>query len=274
MVNLLSTHNGKAESFYHKAIKRLFFKYISENNSDITEKSLEKYINNRRADVFFKLKSGKQIVIEVQNSKITVKEIINRTEYYNNVGIYVLWILYGNGACVASPKLPEDKKNSKISTVENFLHRMFAGRVYYVNMNLYDEKVTISTPFALYFSPSSSKKNQKLFHTKYENYYIKNVNFARIPNWNLLCVNYNSFKIARFFDKNVKRELKDQISLYNKNKLNYSISKNKLFKLTIKHFKYKYGIPLIYKALLELIQEKKLIFNHRIVNKIQNKVNR
>jgi hypothetical protein len=208
MSNLISTHNAKSESFCHKVIKRLFFKYISENNKGIKEKSLEKYISNRRADVYFRLNSGEQVVIEVQNSKITIKEIINRTEHYNNAGIYILWILYGNGACVASPKFPEDKRNTEISTVENFLHRMYGGRVYYVNINSYEDNITVSTPFALHFSFSSKKKNRKIHRTKYERYYIKNVNFAKIPSWNLLCVNFNGAKLARFYDKNVKRVLK------------------------------------------------------------------
>ncbi|MFX0000088.1 MAG: competence protein CoiA family protein [Candidatus Hodarchaeota archaeon] len=163
MTNLLSTKSDRSESFYHKAIKRLIFNYISENKKKIVEKSLEKYINNRRADVYFRLNSGEQIVVEVQNSKIQVKEIIERTKNYNSNGIYVLWILYGNGYCVASPKYPEDKKNVKISTVENFLHRMYGGRVYYVNFKFYENKTTISTPFALHFSFSLKKKNRKMF---------------------------------------------------------------------------------------------------------------
>ncbi|MFX0005963.1 MAG: competence protein CoiA family protein [Promethearchaeota archaeon] len=129
MTNLLSAYNAKSESFYHKAIKRLLLKFISESNKRIIEKSLEKYINNRRADVYFKLNSGEEIVIEVQSSKISVKEIIERTEHYNNAGIYVLWVLYGNGTCVASPKSAVDKKDIKISTVENFLFKMLGGRV-------------------------------------------------------------------------------------------------------------------------------------------------
>ncbi|MFX1569695.1 MAG: competence protein CoiA family protein [Promethearchaeota archaeon] len=186
MSDLFSTHNSNSESFYHKAIKRLLYKSISENSKNVKEKSLEKYINNRRADVYFRLNSGKQIVIEVQNSKISVKELIQRTEHYNESGIYVLWILYGNGACTASPKFPQDKKNIKISQLENFLHWMYSGRVYYVNFNFYENKTTISIPFALHFSLSSKKKKQKLFRTKFESYYIKNVNFACIPSWNLV----------------------------------------------------------------------------------------
>ncbi len=272
MSNLLSTHNTKSESFYHKAIKRLFFKFISEYNKNVREKSLEKYINNRRADVYFRLNSGEQIVVEVQNSKISVKEIIDRTEHYNKMGIYVLWILYGNGSCVASPKYPQDKKNVKISPVENYLHKTYGGRVYYVNFNFYEDKTTISAPFALHFSDSLNKKNQKIFRTKYESYYIKNVNYTKIPSWNLLCVEFNEFKLARFYDKSIKRVIKNQIISFFKRNLKKETNQKKILNSIIKYFKQKYGLSLILQTLLELTKEKKIELNHRIINKIQKKV--
>ncbi|MCK4379814.1 MAG: hypothetical protein KAW51_01670 [Candidatus Lokiarchaeota archaeon] len=282
MSNLVLTHSTKSESFYHKAIKRLMFKYISENSKNIVEKSLEKFIGNRRADVYFRMKSGKQIVVEVQNSNITVKEIIGRTEHYTKNGIHVLWILYGQGTCVASPKFPEDKKNVKISMVENFLHGMYGGRVYYVNINFHKDKTTISVPFALHFSLSSIKKYQKVFRSKFESYYIKNVNFTKIPSWDLLCVKYNDFNIARFYDKYVKRVLKDKISTFLKEKKDRNCNncrikfKNlrkcdvtkscrfryykdiKLIKLILVNFSNKYGKPIITESLFELIKERKL----------------
>lgn len=267
MSNHILPQSARSESFYHKAIKRLIFKYISDNNKNILKKSSEKYINNRRADVYFKLNSSQEVVVEVQNSKITVKEIINRTEHYNKIGIFVLWILYGSGSCVASPKFPEDKKNVKISMVENFLHRMYGGRVYYVSINFYKDKTTISTPFALYFSHSSNKKNRKIFRAKYESYYIKNVNFTKIPSWNILCVNYNGYKLARFYDKSIKRVLKSQIIDYFHVNSKSCKSEKKLIKLIIAYFKHKYGEFLILKAFLELIKEKKIEFNHRIIKK-------
>lgn len=272
MSNLLSTHNTKSESFYHKAIKRLFFKYITENNKGIIDKSLEKYINNRRADVYFKLITGNEIVVEVQSSKISVKEIINRTEHYNNVGIYVLWILYGNGACIASTKFAEDKMDVKISTVEKFLHRMYGGRVYYVNMNFYKDNITISPPFALHFSLSSSKKYHRMFRTKYDRYYVKNVNYTKIPNWNLLCLEYNGFRLARFYDKNIKRVLKDKIWINYQKRLKNCYSEKKLLKDIITNFKTKYGIYLILFVMCELIQEKKITFSEKIIKKIQKKI--
>ncbi|MFX1379862.1 MAG: competence protein CoiA family protein [Promethearchaeota archaeon] len=272
MSNLLTIHNKKSESFYHKAIKKLLFKYISEKNRYIIDKSLEKYINKRRADVYFKLISGEEIVIEVQNSKISVKDVIERTQHYNEAGIYVLWILYGNGTCVASPKFAEDKNNIKISMVENFLFRMYGGRVYYVNLNFYKDKITISHPFALYFSYSLSKKNHRIFRTNYESYYIKNANVARIPNWDILCVDYNGFKLARFYDKNIKRILKDKISVfYNITSENQKTEK-KLLHSICNNFKNKYGIYLILIAIFELHQEKRIIFNQKIIKKIQRKI--
>ncbi len=272
MSNLLSIHNSKSESFYHKAIKRLFFKFISEKNKNIIEMSLEKYIYNRRADVYFRLNSGEQIVVEVQNSKISVKEIVERTEHYNKIGVYVLWILHGNGSCTASPKFPHDENDIKINQVENFLHWMYGGRVYYVNFNFYKEKTTISIPFALHFSPSSKKKNHKMFRTKFESYYIKNVNFARIPSWNLLCVNYNGYKLARFYDKSIKRVVKGQIIRFYNKYLNESKNQKKLIDLIINHFKQKYGLFLISQALIELINNKKIELNQKHLYKLQKKI--
>ncbi|KKL88421.1 hypothetical protein LCGC14_1924850, partial [marine sediment metagenome] len=97
MKNKLLLESNKSESLYHKAIKQLIFKSATEKNNPIIEKSLEKHFGNRRADVYFKLKSGEEIVVEVQNSKITVKEIKQRTEDYNKKNIFVLWILHGMG---------------------------------------------------------------------------------------------------------------------------------------------------------------------------------
>ena len=272
MTNPFSTESARSESFYHKAIKRLIYTYISDNKKNVVEKSLEKYINSRRADVYFRLNSGEQIVVEVQNSNIPVKEIIERTKHYNTNGIYVLWILSGNGNCVASPKYPEDKKNVKISTVENFLHRMYGGRVYYVNINFYENKTTISTPFALHFSPSSNRKNRKRFKTKYGSYYIKNLNFSKIPSWNLLCVDFNEFKLARFYDKNIKRVIKSQIIIYYKRNLKKFPRKKKLLNSIIRLFKEKYGVFLILRAILELTKEMKIELNQIIIRKIQKKL--
>ena len=124
MAELKLIHETNSESFYHKAIKQMVFKFISQKSSNVIKSFTEKYFNNRRADVYFELSNGKKAVVEVQHSRISIKEIIERTEEYNNQNIYVLWILHGEGKCVASPKNPEHKKKLKISSVEKFLHKV------------------------------------------------------------------------------------------------------------------------------------------------------
>ena len=155
-ISLIST---PAESYSHRAIKLFLYKYIYENDNSVVKRSLEKYIGNRFADVYLQLKTGQEIAIEVQNSKISSKEILERTKDYNKQGVYVLWILYGEGKCVASPKHPIDVKCVKISLAENTLHRIYGGRVYYVNLDIRNNKAALQTPFALHFSKPIKKKN-------------------------------------------------------------------------------------------------------------------
>lgn len=280
---LTSSHS---ESLYHKAIKQLVFKVISEKDGRIIERSLEKCFNNRRADVFFKYKDGRQVVVEVQHSKISVKEIIKRTREYNRLNTHVLWILHGNGACVASPKLPLDIKDVKISPVEKYLHEMYGGRVYYVNVNENREKLSITPPFALHFSLPLKKKNHGVFKEKFWTYYIRNANHAKIPSWKLSCTRYRGFKIARFYDKNIKIRLQEEIFDYIKNltkkacincKIHLKrvkncsigqdccykpkISKKKITKLILHEFKSKYGKNLVLKATFGLIEQKRIVFS-------------
>ncbi|MBY9011949.1 MAG: hypothetical protein KGD70_06215, partial [Candidatus Lokiarchaeota archaeon] len=161
-ISLIST---PAESSSHKAIKLFLYKYIYENDKSVVTRSLEKYLGNRFADVYLQLKTGQEIAIEVQNSKISPKELLDRTKDYNKQGVYVLWILYGEGKCVASPKYPLDAKLVKISLAENTLHRIYGGRVYYVNLDIRNNKATLQTPFALHFSKPMKKKLRGVFKT-------------------------------------------------------------------------------------------------------------
>ena len=191
---------SRAESFGHKAIKNFFIKFISDHDSNVLESSLEKRIGNRKADVYFKLRNRKNIVIEIQSSWISKQEIQNRTKEYNESGCYVLWILNGKGNILASPKPPESRSDIKISPAENFLHWLYEGRVYYVNINKEKYTKTVSLPYGLHYSRS---KNQP-YHSIYEDfeyYYLRNAHFIKIPSWNLLCKEKKHYKIARFYDK-------------------------------------------------------------------------
>ena len=162
-----------SESYFHKAIKQLLYEKLYEENDLIIERSIEKYIGKRFADIYFKLENGQEVVIEVQNSYIPVKEIIKRTEDYNKLGIYVLWILHGEGKSVASFKYPKDEKDTRISLAENYLFRMYGGRVYYLNLKIKKKAVFLSSIFALYFSKPWKKNRRRLFKARYAHFYIR-----------------------------------------------------------------------------------------------------
>lgn len=271
----------KSESFYHKAIKELIYKFVSQKNYNVIEGTTEKYFGKRRADIFFKLRGGKKVVVEVQHSRISIKELKERTEEYNKQGIYVLWILHGKGKCVASSKFPENKKNVKISSAEKFLHMIYGGRVYYVNINKNKCNTSITLPFALHYSISDCRKlKKKAFRKNYEYYYIRNSNFTYIPNWNLLTTSFYDYKIARFYDKNIKTILKNQIDEFLqeyeieileclKNSKKTKKKTKILIKKVIKNFKRQYGKSILLKC-IDSIKDRYHL-NDRVLLKFKNK---
>ncbi|MBY9020397.1 MAG: hypothetical protein KGD67_05020 [Candidatus Lokiarchaeota archaeon] len=269
-ISLIST---PAESHFHRAIKLFLYKYIYENNKSIAKRSLEKYFGNRYADVYFKLDTGKEVVVEVQNSKISVKEIIARTKDYNIKGIFVLWMLYGDGKAVACSKRPKDSKSIRISPAENYLHRMYGGRVYYVNLDIRRNKASLKTPFALHYSKPRKKKKQGLFKNRYESYFIRDTNFITIPSWNIMCTEFAGFKIARFYDKNIKSILKENILIFYKIEKTGRKNDKKFVREVVKNFKKKYGTYMIYSSILELYSKNKIVLSPKVYKKIKNKIN-
>jgi len=83
-----------AESFEHKRMKQYMFENLHAKNN-IKRMELEYNVESRRADLYGELMDGKKFVIEFQNSKISVNEIIERTKLYNEKNMFVLWILNG-----------------------------------------------------------------------------------------------------------------------------------------------------------------------------------
>ena len=70
---------------------------------------IEKRLSSRRADISIIINSGEQVAVEIQHSLISVNDLRQRTLDYNSKGIYVLWILHGEGNSVGSKKYPENK---------------------------------------------------------------------------------------------------------------------------------------------------------------------
>ncbi len=278
MNQLISQLESKSESSAHKIIKQLMYKYILKHNSNVVEAFLEKGFKERRADVYFKFKSGKKLVVEVQNSYITPKEINKRTRDYNNKGIYVLWILYGHGSVVDTPKNPEHKKNMKISPAENRLHRLYGGRVYYVNLYTKNGKSMVTRPYAMHFS-NSDKIAPILFRRDYDSFLVRNVNFSYIPNWGLMFKTLNSYKIARFYDKNQKyilskkiKEIAKRFNVFTHLKFEKKRHTKKFFKMIYNLFNHEYGKFLLLESLLHLVVHEKLLLNKQYLIKYKNKL--
>jgi competence CoiA-like predicted nuclease len=241
-------------------------------NDSIVEHSQEKYIKKRFADIYFKFYNGNEVVVEIQNSYISISEIKKRTKDYNDLGIYVLWLLYGEGKCVGSYKYPKDTIETRISSAENYLFQMYGGRVYYVNLKIKRKVIKISDIFALYLSKPYKKAKRRLFKGRYSYFYLRDTIHTPIKNLSLLCTKFSESRIARFYDKNIKRTLKDQIKSFYRAQMNLNTNKRKILKLIVSNFKKKYGLFLIYNSLIELQNEKSLNFSSKIMNKLHKKI--
>ncbi|MFX1574331.1 MAG: competence protein CoiA family protein [Promethearchaeota archaeon] len=278
MSHLFSKLDTKSESFAHKVIKQLIYKQVLKHNTDIVGASLEKYFGERRADVYFKFKSGKEVIVEIQNSQISSKEITQRTKDYNLKDIYVLWILYGQGNCVGSVKIPAHEKDKKISPAEMRIHHIYRGRVYYVNINSYEDRTTATKPYALCFS-NSDKIKPVLFKKHFDSFFIRNVNFLFIPNWNLMCKTYNKYKIARFYDKHSKYALANMIkqlairyNVFREKKYKKKKYTKKFLKLINNFFQDEYGKFIILDAIIKLVVYNKLLLNKQCLVKYKKKL--
>ncbi|NHJ21673.1 MAG: hypothetical protein EAX91_12065 [Candidatus Lokiarchaeota archaeon] len=268
-ISLIST---PAESYSHKAIKLFLYKYIYENDKQVEVRSLEKFFGNRFADVYFRLKDGQEIAVEVQNSKISPKEIINRFNDYNKLGVYVLWILYGEGKCVASHKYPNNAKLVKISLAEKTLHHIYGGRVYYVNLDFRDNKISLQHPFALHFSKPFQKKFRGIFKARYDSYFYRDSIFTMIPNWNLMCTKFSGYKIARFYDKNLKIVLKEKVKKIYDGEKTKSRNDKKILQVLLDTFEKNYGRYMVFYVIFELLNENKIEFCRKVQVRIRKKI--
>jgi competence protein CoiA len=112
---------GQGESEAHRVCKQSIYDElrITEN---VTLCELEKDFGSVVADVFF-IFIGVKIAIEVQISNLTMSRIIERTQEYNKLGVYVLWL------SLFDSKLEEEVYAPK--QWEKWLHATYFGRVYY-----------------------------------------------------------------------------------------------------------------------------------------------
>ncbi len=112
---------GKGESEAHRNCKQSIFEALKVAPG-VTECELEKHFGRVVSDVFFVL-GDRKVAIEVQISNLTINRIIERTEAYSDLGIYVLWMSLFDNRLNKVPYAPK--------LWEKWLHATYFGRVYY-----------------------------------------------------------------------------------------------------------------------------------------------
>lgn len=250
----MSAENNKyLETINHLLIKKYFYDNIPLEN-DLSSIELEVKIGNRIADVYIELKNGKKVIIEIQHSKISKSELIQRTKEYNKYGIHVLWILDGDGPYNRKP-INED--GLIITVAEKILHLMYSNRVYYTNAS----SAGIITPvYALHFAPYIEKKKSRygiIYYKQVKN--KRSVVCGEIPSFRLTLLRNKGFKLARFLDQNLKNLCITEVVQFLKGYIAYRDKKieeaNKIFPdglplgVLIKKFQAKYGLYLLFDTL-------------------------
>ena len=271
MLEGLAFEGNSSESRVHKTMKYILLNEISKHNLLIKEKTTEKYFRNRFADLYFRMRDGGEIAVEVQNSAISVNEIKNRMNDYNKNGTHVLWILNGEGKCCFSPKQPNDQIHAKMSPAEIFLHRIYGGRVYYIKLKEKNKEISFFQVYGLHFSKTINKKYRGMFKTQYGNFFIRDTHFIHITDLKLLLISFSGYKIARFYDKGFRNQCKAELNSYIQESQLAEINKRSLGKI-LKQYKKKFGAFIIFYSLLRLQDLKKCNINDKILSEIRKKV--
>ena len=271
MLEGLTLEGNSSESRDHKAMKYILLNEIAKHDLLIKEKTTEKYFGNRFADIYFRMRNGREIAVEVQNSAISVNEIKNRMNDYNKNGIHVLWILNEDGKCCFSPKQPINQTRAKMSPAEIFLHRIYGGRVYYIKLKENKQKISFFQVYGLHFSKTLNKKYRRMFKTQYGSFFIRDTHVIQITDLKLLPIDFSGYKIARFYDKSFRKQCELELTSYIQKLQLAEINKKSLGKI-LKRYKKKFGEFIIFYSLLRLQDLKKCKINDKIISEIRKKV--
>jgi len=246
----------RSEYRAHEIIKDFVNNQVVANDFQhkIYKSSLEKSFGEKRADVYFYYKSGKKVIVEIQNSPMSSKEITART------------------------RIPLHQKDIKVSPAEIRLHQLYRGRVYYVNITQKNGIISITKPFALHFTDSEQYSN-KMVRKGHECFFIKNVYSTFIPSWNILLKSYGEYKLAHFYDKNFVSTAADKVKLLvhklpNSKENLYLNSKEskKLYNMICEELRQRFGEFLILETLQYLTAQGRLLLDSKYLVKHRKKL--
>ncbi|PHM39288.1 putative competence protein [Xenorhabdus mauleonii] len=112
---------GKGESERHMDLKmQVFDSLLGHPNVEHVE--LEKSLGRVRADVFANI-SGTQVAIEIQISKVSIEDLVRRTQAYAEQDIALIWIQH-------LPKGSSLFKFERPTTWESWIHTCNLGQIY------------------------------------------------------------------------------------------------------------------------------------------------
>lgn len=124
---------GKPESQIHMRSKYNLHDLIKKYNPGFSD--IEHQVNNRIYDIFFELKNGKKVGVEIQNSIITRSYLHEKLRDSTKENIHLLYILVQGKYLKDFPKTKGAKKGkifeSRVTDLEKRLHKLNYGQVYY-----------------------------------------------------------------------------------------------------------------------------------------------
>ena len=260
---------NKSESFEHLRIKKFLSENLSQNN-EIKEIKEELALENRIADIYVKLASGKEIVIEIQHSKIIKEDLIRRTKDYTDMGYYTLWLLDGTSHD-RYPRIDE----VFASKAELFLHGIYKGRIYFLNASKFEGITSSVYPLHYTYLQEVRKSRDGGYSYFRRSPKSRSVVPGILPSLELTTFRNSGFKLARFTDQNVKEQCLIIISkaLENQAEVLEALEevgkdlspKEKLLTFVISEYESIFGFHLIYNTLRQLKAIEKPDFSHLLI---------
>ena len=255
-----------SESTQHLLIKKFFRDNIPSEN-DVKDIREEVMVGNRIADVLVELINGNQVAIEIQHSKISEFDIIQRTKDYGKEGCHVLWILNGE----SHYRYPKMELSVVELKAEKYLQRMYKGRVYYANASELGMK---SGVYPIHFC-----RVQEKVYGYYGMTYFRQSKSKRsvipgvIPSLKLVLYRHMGFKLGKFTDKNVRREC---IELLKKFLTPFEDFTDEVLYDILSTYKDRFGLFLLYECLkyLKVMDKKQFpkMFNFHDIMEMNDKL--
>lgn len=196
-----ASHPSISESQLHSEAKKEIKKKIEKENK-IDKSELEKLIGTypdsyQVADIYIETDEGEKIAVEIQCSLQKVADFKQRTRFYNDRDIGVIWLLYKENYAPRKPynNHPSDDTLAFKEPVK-WIQRNYYGRTY-----LFEDDFEVQ-PYRLKGKVVYRNSHSK-HYPEYEETLQTYADYTTgdLDNYGIFTTNSNEYKIARFYDK-------------------------------------------------------------------------